>query len=158
MDAVSFHLAGIDDARGHRWESLAGAIEGLTRAECRWQPPAYRAERRKAGWPPPGSIHWHLTHLAACTRWYAALLKARPEKVPFDWTPHADPLAELPRLKRIQAAYRREVAALRTRGLGGRVHGGTLGVPAFLQMALRHDVWHAAQIRLVRRLWRARRR
>lgn len=146
MDAVELLLKGIDDAWAHPWESLTGALKGLARAEARWQPPAYRREKRKKGWPPPGSIHWHLTHLAACTREYTERLRERPRDVP--WKPLKDPLAEIPRLRRIHAAYRREVAQLGPQGLDA----------ARLHADLRHDVWHAAQIRLVRRLWRARRR
>jgi hypothetical protein len=150
MRLIDVFLRQFDNAWHHRWESLEPLLDGLTEEEALWQAPCYASE--PSGRPSPGSIHWHLDHLARCKREYAAMLRR-------DSGPAHGPPAPLPetlaRLRDAHRAQREAIAALGDADLERPAEGG-MSVAEFLASTIRHDTWHAAQIAVARRLWRTR--
>ncbi len=155
--AIPVLLAQIDDARSHKWESVESALTGVTEEEARWQAHGYRDEQPEPGWPLPGTILWHVAHMAACTDHYAKCIRLRPSKDVPERAWHPDPSLEglRTRLRDIQREFRSLVAALTDADLDTPVRG-ELPLMRFVHMAVRHDVWHASQIAVARRLWRTR--
>jgi uncharacterized damage-inducible protein DinB len=145
------------EAWEHHWESLRGALAGVTEEEAAWQHEAYRAEEREEGWPPPGTILWQIAHVAHCKRFYTRVLEARgrtrPEAEPR--TPVNGLAAEVDALERAHRAQVAGIAALAEGDLERRVPTG-MSVREFVAHQVRHDVWHAAQIAVARRLYRTR--
>lgn len=152
MRAIDVFVRQITDARDHPWESLLPTIRELTEAEAAWQAPCYRAESDEAGWPANGSILWHLVHLAHCKQAYLAQLEGRENP---DFEPPQGLDAALDRLSSLHDAQRDAIAALRDADLEREMPGG-VRLDEFLTSTLRHDVWHAAQIAVARRLYRTR--
>ena len=74
MTGIDTFLLQFDHAWGHDFESLAAALDGVTEEEAAWQAPAYAGAEREDGWPPPGSIHWQVAHVAHCKRYYTDLI------------------------------------------------------------------------------------
>jgi hypothetical protein len=160
MRAVDVLLLAFDHAWSHRWESLREALAGVGAEEAAWQAPAYADVEREPGWPAPGSIQGQVAHVAHCKRHYTEFLTqrdraGRPPAPPR--TPDLDWQAELAELGAAHAAQRAAIAALSDADLATQV-GNAMGVAEFVTMCTRHDVWHAAQLALARRLYRARAR
>lgn len=156
--AVQALLRQLDDAWAHRWESLTSVLEGVDAEEAAWQAPAYAAEEQEAGWPEPGTVHWTVAHIAHCKRHYTRCLEERggTERPPeTKRTSDADFLASRRELEAAHAAQRVVIATLVDEELGLTV-GNAMDVREFLTMAVRHDIWHAGQIAVLRRLWRHR--
>jgi len=156
MSEVAGLVAAMRAAWDHRWESLSSALRGVEGPEAEWQADCYAAEEREDGWPPPGSIRWQVAHVTHCKRYYARLLASRgkPEKpVPAPREAPGDFAGELATL---DAAHREQLAE------AGRVTDAELDlrlpngmtVREFLAHQARHDVWHASQIAVARRLYR----
>ena len=138
------------------WECLQSGLEGLTAEAASWQSPAYRSEPPKAGWPLPGSIHWHLAHLTHCHTEYQQLILARPRALPEPETvPGSSHAALLSGLSQAHEALRASVCGLVDEDLQDPV-GEDQPLFRFITMAICHDTWHASQIALARRLWNTR--
>jgi len=158
MGAIDAYLRQFDDAWEHKWESLRSVLEGVGEAEAAWQAPCYRAEEHEEGWPPPGSVQWQVAHLAHCKRYYTKLIRARGQegRPPVPEREDADGVAgELAALEAVHRAQRAEIEALREEDLDRKVGTG-MPLDEFLAMIVRHDIWHASQIAVARRLWRER--
>ena len=159
MRAVDVLLLSFDHAWAHRWESFAAVLDGVHPDEAGWQAPAYGDAEVEARWPLPGSIHWQVAHTAHCKRHYAELLTQRdragrpPEPVREQALTFDEDLALL---RHVHARQREAIAALTDADLDGRV-GNAMNVAEFIAMTIRHDVWHASQIAVARRLYRNRR-
>jgi uncharacterized damage-inducible protein DinB len=159
MRAVDLLLLAFDHAFEHRWESLAAALDGVGPEEAGWQSPAYADAEPEAGWPLPGTIHWHVAHLAHCKRHYTELVlqrerAGRPPAPSFRANPTFD--ESLAELKAAHARQRAALAALTDAELEMRLGNGDV-LAEFVSACTRHDAWHAAQIALARRLHRTRR-
>ena len=159
MRAVDVFLLSFDHAWAHKWESLSGVLDGVHPDEASWQAPPYGDAEVEPGWPLPGSIHWQVAHVVHCKRHYTDFLTQRdragrppqPERTPgLTWD------EELAGLKHAHTRQRDAMASLTDADLGTRV-GNAMTVAEFLSMCIRHDVWHAAQIAVARRLYRNRR-
>ncbi len=151
MRAVDAFLLALDDAWSHDWESLMSVLKGVTEEEAVWQAPCYRHEPRVPGAPPPGSIRWQVVHVAECKASYTLRLcgnrEARsPDVPPLGTSTFVQDLAALHEAHR---AEREEIAAIPDAEL-------TPAVADFLTNIIRHDIWHAGQIAVARRLWRKR--
>ena len=157
MQALDVHLAALDDAWSHDWESLSAVLEGVTDEEAHWQAQAYAAEEQEGGWPPEGTILWHVAHLAHCKRYYAGIVRARAQAT----APESEPRAPLPDFsaerKALEAAHAEQRAAYASIGDDDLTVKacGKMPLGEFLSMTVRHDAWHAAQIAVLRRLHRA---
>jgi len=158
MRAAEVLLLAFDHAWEHTWESLQSALQGVGVQEAEWQAPAYAEAEREAGWPLPGSIAWQVAHVAHCKRYYTEVIlqRARPgEPATPPRPPHQGFEVELVGLRAAHAVQRAAIAALGDTDLATRV-GSAMSLVEFVTMCTRHDVWHAAQIAVARRLYRAR--
>ena len=147
-----------DDGWGHPFESFVEALEGVTAEEAAWQAPCYAGEEREEGWPPPGTIAWQVAHVAHCKRYYTKLIRerAKPGRPDADPRPPcADFAAERAELEAAHREQRDAIAAITDADLQDKVGNG-MTLDEFLAMAIRHDIWHAAQIAVARRLFRTR--
>ena len=154
MSASSAYLQFFDDAWSHAYESLAGGIEGVTEAEASWQAPAYASVAREEGWPAPGTIAWHVAHLTHCKRYYADVIRRRAEAESPEPRPWATPAtfdALVGLLKEAHAEQRTAIEALEDDDLEVVIEGDRR-LADFLSATIRHDIWHAAQIAMARRL------
>lgn len=116
----------------------------------------YRHEPVKSGWPRPGTIHWHVAHLEACKREYTAAMLSQGPGGQGEAAAPATTFAEaVERLARAHAAQREVIRSLSEGDLTRLVQDG-MRLDEFLASTIRHDTWHAAQIAVVRRLWRTR--
>jgi hypothetical protein len=159
MRAVDAFLLSLDQAWTHRWESLSAVLDGIHPEEAEWQAPVYGDAEHEDGWPLAGSIHWQVAHVAHCKRAYTEyiLQRDRPGRPPAPPRPRDTTWdEEVAGLKRAHARQRDAIASLTDADLGGRVGNG-MTLAEFLAMCVRHDVWHASQIAVARRLYRNRR-
>lgn len=158
MRALDALLLSFDHAWAHRWESLTAALDGVHPEEASWQSPAYRDAEPEAGWPLPGTLHWHVAHVGHCKLHYTDLVTQRdrpgrpPAPVRRAGNSYDDDVALL---RHAHARQREALASLGDGDLPGRVGNG-MSVAELVVMAVRHDVWHAGQIALARRLYRNR--
>jgi hypothetical protein len=159
MNATDAFLRQLDDTWSHRWESLCSALDGVTEEEAAWQAPSYADEEREDGWPAPGTIAWQAAHVAHCKRYYTELVAQRgdaPGRPPLPERSACTSFAAIrAELESAHAAQRAGIAALSEADYGLRCGNG-MPLSEFLAMAIRHDAWHAAQIVVVRRLFRTR--
>ena len=145
-------------AWAHKWESLRVVLEGVTEEEAAWQADCYAHEAQENGWPLPGTILWQVAHIEFCKRHYINLIRQRPdEDIVVVKRKHTKSFQEeFDRLKETQVEFESLLSSLCDDDLRGTVNGQTPLVE-FLNMAIRHDVWHAGQISVLRRLWKFRR-
>ncbi len=151
MNVVDNILLHFDNAWDHEWESLMGTLSGVTEAEAQWQAPCYDNAPGADGAPAPGTIRWHVTHVANCKREYTSRLNGDQEARSPDISPRlTKSLAEdLEELRSAHTEQRTAIAALSADEL-------TPTLADFLANIIRHDIWHGGQIALARRLWRSR--
>jgi hypothetical protein len=151
MNAIEFALSELDGSWGGKWESLMSALKGVTEDEAAWQAPCYVKDLvEKEGWPKPGSILWQVAHIDFCKRYYVSVITGEPEKTP-DRIPAATLHEELEKLRGTQEDLRAAIAALTESRLTQPAEKTTLH--DFIHTIIRHDVWHAGQIAMARRLW-----
>ncbi len=158
MKELDVYLAAFDDAWSHKWESLQVVLGGVSDNEASWQARCYAGEKAEDGWPLPGTILWQVAHIAHCKRHYAAIIRARASARAPDIAPRRvleDFAAEHESLVTAHAEQRGAIVGIGDDDLSAVVCGmRPLG--EFLAMTIRHDSWHAAQIAVARRLYRAR--
>lgn len=155
-DAVKWLLVAFDDAWAHDFESFSSATEGVSEMTWGWQSSAYRDAPAEDGAPPAGTIAWHVDHLTVCHREYATMLRRARDAddastVPPTPPPGSGTLVAMARLDAATAALRAEIKALDDTQLDTACTSN-LSVGAYIIMFTRHLTWHAAQIRLLRRL------
>jgi uncharacterized damage-inducible protein DinB len=150
MRRIDVFLLQLDGAWQHRWESLAPLLDGITEEEARWQAPCYRMEPEEQ--PKAGTIHGQVEHLIRCKREYTAAIRRVP---PGRHAPAATFRESVGRLLEAHRAEREAIASLADGDLDLPAEGG-MSVAEFLASIIRHDIWHAAQIAVARRLWRTR--
>ncbi len=158
MSEIHGYLRSFDDAWSHAWESVQAVLEGVSAAEAFWQAAAYEDEPREEGWPAPGTIAWHVAHMAHCKRYYTEIVRRageteRPDAAPWAEVSSLDGLLGV--LRAAHADQRAAIASLSDEQLH-LTTPNDMSLSAFLAMCTRHDTWHAGQIAVVRRLYRAR--
>ena len=153
MRAVDVFLRQFDEAWQHEWESLRPLLEGVTEEEATWQAPCYRdAPVDHESDPPPGTIHWHVVHLAICKHSYTArMLGVEPQPLQTAGG-YTDAVAQL---ETTHAEQRKVIASLSDDDLERKLTNG-VAMDEYLTSTIRHDIWHAGQIALARRLWQNR--
>ncbi|HEY3320428.1 MAG TPA: DinB family protein [Planctomycetota bacterium] len=158
MNAIALLLMQFDRNWNHNWESLQSVLKDVTPDEATFQGPCYAAEEREANMPPPGSILGQLVHIHWCNLHYANVIRLRPQKEIAD--PPQPPVMSLQQtidaLHGSHDALRAEVAKLTEADLAGACGHGAKTLAEFLASCLRHEIWHAGQIALARRLYRHR--
>jgi hypothetical protein len=157
MDALASVITALDDAHDHRWESMESALRGTGDDEAAWQPEAFREEPPEPGWPHAGTILWHVNHVANCASHYADCIEQRPivdvESPP--WNPLSTFASALTALRSSHVRLRSIISRLPPTAMSEPIRGD-IPLDRFVAMAIRHVVWHAAQVALVRRFWRKR--
>jgi hypothetical protein len=156
MSIVPILLKAYEDAWSHDEESLDGALCGVASDEASWQHPAYAREPGFPGLPVPGTILWHVAHLEHCARHYAAILEERPvTEEPKTPPPRSASLSELlADLREARTILIGQIGALCDEDLSTPCARG-MDVGEFVRMVIRHETWHAGQIAVIRRLYRA---
>ncbi len=156
MNGVQVLLGAFDDALVHPFESFAGATKGITQAEAAWQHPAYSKEAHDEGFGKPGTVLWSINHLEYYHRFYAELLRNRPNEKPVAEISLPGELGLKPALAALEksnAGLRAEIAKLSGAELDQPCEHGK-SVAEFLHGVVRHIVWHSGQIATIRRLHR----
>lgn len=149
-------LAAYDDVLSHPWESLDSALKDVTGEQAEYQHAAYIDEPDELHYPKAGTILWHLVHLAHCYRHYAPAIKERPIRPPEPEAPEANTLEEaINNLLSYRKQLRDVIEATSDDGFEEKMGNGKT-VAEFLRSVIRHDAWHAAQIVVVRRLYKTR--
>jgi len=142
----------IIDSWAHPWEGFCSSFEKCTQDEADWVSPAYAEEKSDAGWPPTGSILWHLNHVGACKQTYAwQISNPTKESGEPDW-------AVCPKIEELVASLQRVngefIRACNAANRKSKIMGkGGHTFDQFIGIALRHETWHAGQIALIRRLY-----
>ena len=144
----------LNDSIYHRDESVFSALEGVKKNESAWQHPAYSEEVHRQGMPTPGTIGWHVAHLVHSCEHYAAMIREMPvQNEPETRPPGVHEITELiSTLRKAHEQLIRAVSGIPDSELSGDCARG-MTLDEFLRMIIRHNAWHADQIRLLRRLW-----
>lgn len=158
MTAIAAYLGMFDDAWEHKWESLSVVLKGVSEEEAAWQASCYQKEVDGKEWPLPGSIAGQVAHLAWCKAEYTGQIRSRgggkepaqPERLPC-----ASFAEEMRRFEEVHRAQRGAIAELTDADLELKTASGQPLVE-YLSMIIRHDIWHAGQIAVARRLYRSR--
>lgn len=151
-------MKAFDDACRHAWESWRPSLDEVAEDEAYWQSSIYAGEPVEDGWPPPGTVVWHVAHLAHCKRYYAKALAGRAAAEMPDAdarAPLADFAGELAALDAAHDRQRAVIRALRDDDLQAPVCGQR-PVLDFVLSTTRHDTWHGGQIAVLRRAYRER--
>ncbi len=137
----------------HRDESVLSALEEISNGEWDWQHPAYLHEKSWPGMPLPGTIAWHVAHLVHSARHYSAIIRERPVKNEPDTPPPEinDTKRLLNELHKAHEELLQTVSEISDSSLSGECARG-MTLDEFLRMVIRHNTWHAGQIRMLRRL------
>ena len=145
----------IKDSWVHPWEGFKSSYNGCTQNEIDWVHNAYEGENVEVGWPSPGSISWIMNHVGACKQAYAADI-AQPDDPDINivWVAKRE-ISELVReLEEINITFwnscRKANPNVFIKGKGGQT------LAQYIGMALRHEIRHAGQNALIRRLYRKR--
>jgi uncharacterized damage-inducible protein DinB len=147
-------LAAFDAAWDADWESIAAALKDVTEEEARFQHASYRDAEQQEGLPPNGSILWHIVHLGQCYQLYVRIIEERPNEPQDAEAPNILSLQEaIAYLKRERSALRDTIDSLREEQLDEMLYYGK-PILSLCRGSVRHDVWHAGQIALARRLYR----
>ena len=157
LNSVDLLLDQFDAAWEHKWESILAALDQTTEGEALWQPPGYDAEDVNKGSPGNGSVLWQIAHIAASKRGYLEFIKDGNSRR----VAHSSHIskcsfaAEMEYLKKTHAELRDTLSHLTDTDLDEEVSWceETLPLYQYVNMIIRHDLWHAGQIRVVRRLW-----
>lgn len=156
MNALQTLLQAMDHAWDHPFESLDYILYGLDEEEALWRAQAWQAEPREEGFPPPGTILFHLVHLAHCKGFYAQVLRQLPAKPQDPTPPQAETLAQaLAVLEDAHTELRAALAELAPESVTAKIFNGKT-VSEFVHGTVRHDAWHGGQIAVLRRLYRTR--
>ncbi len=144
-------LLQLDHAWDHPWESVQSSLKDVSEEMSSWQHESFRGEEREANWPLPGTILWQLAHLANCKRHYTEMIKIRPnEPAEFQFLPRERLGDALESLAQFHRELRTAIAALTASELNEKVSNGQTLVE-FITMMIRHDAWHASQIKIAQR-------
>ena len=156
MNAIDVLLLQFDHNWKHAWESVQHALKTVTAAEVAFQAPCYAKVTSESDFPPPGTILWQIHHMLWCNQHYANVLRLRPRKEIAD--PPKPPMMTLDQavaaLYESHCTLRAEVATLKEAELDSPCNSTGESVAEFVSACLRHEVWHASQIAVVRRLFR----
>ena len=157
MKTIDLAIRLYDDSWSHAWESVSSALKGITDKEALWQHSCYADVESQPGFPPPGSILWHIAHIEHCARMYAHILRNRPVTTyPDLLPPKVSTLSELLReLDKGIKELREAIASLNDSSLGEPCLGEQ-STAEFLGNVMRHHTWHAGSIIVGRRLYRQR--
>lgn len=153
-------LAAFDDAWDAElnWESLGGILQNISEEEAAFQHPIYSDVAQEVGFPPNGTILWHIAHLTHCYRWYKAAIEERPNTpADFDPIPLADLQSSIRDLKRCRDEFRETIASLPDEALDEMLYYKRPAI-TLARSTVRHDAWHASQIAVAKRLYRMRER
>ena len=149
-------LASFDETGNHPWESLESALKDLTEDEALYQHPCYAELEQEEGYPPSGSVMWHLTHLSHCYLHYCDVVRSRPVKPEDPPTPEARSLRDaIANVRRYRGDLRSAIAQLSEAEFEEGVYNQK-SLAEFARMTIRHDAWHGGQIAMARRLYRNR--
>lgn len=154
MSSAALLLKMYDEAWSHPCESVSAVLKDLAPEEAAWQHAAYAREDPWPGMPLPGTILWQVAHLEHSARHYAYILRNRPvTQEPETPPPTATDLGALrSALERAHGELRGSIAELSDSALSEPCARGW-DVGEFVRMMIRHNVWHAGQIAVVRRLF-----
>lgn len=153
------HVALIINALDGSWtgyESLSQAIHGISEEEAHWQDPSYQSLPQKEGWPKEGTIFWQIAHIALCKRYYIDCLKNKSSK-DIIWPiriPDPKFSKEMDYLRVLQDEMRDLIKKLSDSDLNLMIDE-TTPLHQYLHEKIRHDVWHASQIAVLRRRLKA---
>lgn len=155
MSEATVLLKAFDDNWSHRWESLRPLLVEVTDDEASWQHQAYTGERDPMGLAEPGTIRWHVGHLEQNARRYVHVLRSRPvAKNPDVPAPTLSNIRDIvERFERVRSELRAEIAQVEDADLDDLCRG-EMTVGEFVRMVIRHEIWHAGQIVVIRRLYR----
>src|SRR5262245_37896536 len=158
MSQVAQLLNAFDENWSHQWESLQPVLADVTEDEACWQHQAYINERDPKGLSEPGTIRWHVGHLEQCARRYVQVLRSRPvDKNPDLPSSALTNIRDMvDRLEHTRKELRAEIARIQDADLTAPCRGEMM-VGEFLRMVIRHEIWHAGEIVVIRRLYRCRR-
>lgn len=151
MQPIQAFLVHLDNAWDHEYESLLTVLDGVTEEEANWQAPCYADVKADDGWPAPGTIRWHVAHVAYYKREYTARISGPDgdQRTPSPPLPTGAYREDLEEMGAAHKAQREAISALTPEEL-------TPDVADFLANIIRHDIWHAGSIAVLRRLWRSR--
>ncbi|HEY3874559.1 MAG TPA: DinB family protein, partial [Candidatus Kapabacteria bacterium] len=151
-------LAAYDDAWDAElnWESLGGILKNITEDEAQFQHSIYSDVPQEPGFPPNGTMLWHIAHLTHCYRWYKAAIEERPN-APKDFDPIVvtDLQDAIQNLKRYRDELRETIANVPEQALKEMLYYKQ-PVATLARSTVRHDAWHGGQIALAKRLYRNR--
>lgn len=142
----------IKDSWSHPWEGFKSCFQNCSQEEIEWVDASYQSCEQEPGWPKTGSISWHLNHVGACKQSYIADIKnPNEDNLETNWEVVRDLFALEVVLDSINKEFIEacEKADPKTaiKGKGGQTLSQYIGI------AIRHEIWHAGQIALIRRLY-----
>jgi len=141
------------DSWSHPWEGFRSAYVDCSQDELDRISPLYEGEPFETGWPPPGTISWQLNHVGACKQAYTWDIQHPAEADnPCYWQVHRERNALFAALERAHEDF---LAACRSADMAVPIAGkGGHTLATYLGIALRHEIWHAGQIAVLRRTQR----
>lgn len=143
----------INDSWNHPWEGFMTCFIGCSQDEIDWVDESYQDCEQEIGWPKTGSISWHLNHVAACKNAYTADIKnPNQENNESNW-------AVISKIELFNAALKicndNFVNACLSANPEVKIQGkGGMTLVSYIGVATRHEIWHAGQIALLRRLYK----
>ncbi len=147
-------LAAFDEAWSFKWESIESVLGDISHEEAHYQHPCFASVEREKGYPLPGTILTHITHLGECYCYYRGLIIHRPNLVddpaPFETQ---DIKEAITNLRKCRESLRECINALSEDQFEDKIYN-LKSVAQEVRMVVRHDAWHSGQIALVRRLYR----
>jgi len=143
----------ISNSWDHPWEGFRSSFGGCNQTEAEWVAPCYEGVEMEMGWPKAGSILWHLNHVGACKAAYTwDLLHPVEVENKSTWNVIFEMANLATVLNDVNDSF---VLATKSFSYNGKIMGkGGHEFGEYIGICLRHEIWHAGQIALIRRMYK----
>ena len=156
LTKIDVILNQVDSMWTHKWESFKVTFEDITSQEANYQMEAYKDEPHEAEWPLPGTIFWHVSHLAFLHNKWVEQIKNRHRQSEAEAMIRkpADTFEdELKYLICVYDDFRATIALLSGDELLERVPPEGYFLYETINNNIRHLIWHIAQIKMIRQIY-----
>lgn len=142
----------IHDSWFHPWEGFNSSFESCSQKEIEWVSQFYEKETTTPNWPKNGTISWILNHVGAYKQTYIYdILHPDSSNNEPEWIVHRDLQSLKTALNKISIEFSNACLLADPEIF---IHGkGGHNLAQYIGIALRHEIWHAGQIALIRRMF-----
>jgi hypothetical protein len=159
MKSTQAYQALFAEFNGDKWDSVQSAFADVDQTMAEWICPGFIADvDPRPGEPPPGCILWYGNHILACKEGYLVAVRTSNNTSESIHRPLPGIAEVIDGLNDVTERFLATLRDMDDEFLSRNVSGTTMTVASYLNMAVRHEIWHAGQVALLKRLYKYRER